>query len=275
MRNRFHILVVLAAVLLAAVACSRVPDGVLPKEKMASLLADIHIGESVVESNGSKFPDDSLKRAFRQSIFARHGVTSEEVDSSLRWYGYNMEKYVEVYDRVLEILDERLVAAQENASSTGQSQLTGTAMSLEGDSVDVWYELRFRPFAYNLPSDRIRFFYPSDLNWEKGDVYTFRSKITGTGSPAEFIVGVEYIDGSTEHFTQLLHGDGWHEIRFALDSARNAREFFGELRYPSRGSEIAFVDSIQLIRTRWNPSKRPARDVMKSMKIKRRTSRFD
>ena len=42
--------------------CSSTPDEVLPQEKMAQLLADIHIGESIVDAERTKYYNDSLKK---------------------------------------------------------------------------------------------------------------------------------------------------------------------------------------------------------------------
>ena len=114
--KRFSPLLPLLCILLLAAACDRRPDGVLGKEDMARLLADIHKAEIVAETNTRTY-NDSLKRVLRQSVYARHGVTTEDVDSSLSWYGYNMEKYLEVYDRVIEILEKERDDARLKAGS--------------------------------------------------------------------------------------------------------------------------------------------------------------
>lgn len=258
------------------VACKGVPDGVIEQERMARLLADIHIGEGVIESNPSAFPTDSAKRAFRQAIYARNGFTTAEVDSSLRWYGYNMDKYIEVYDRVIEILNADLAAVEQRAGSTAAASLrAGGSVAMEGDSVDVWYDVRFRPFSRNLPADIIPFVLRSEPNWERGDAYTFRSKLSGNSRQARFVVAVDYDDGTVETTSSNLIGDGWHEVKFAVDSARNAREIYGSLQYVGAKGEVAFIDSISLVRTRWKPDKAPLRQVMKPLQGKKTSNRFD
>ena len=73
--------------------CKRVPSSIIQPEEMAQLLADIHTGESVAEQNYGEFCNDSTKRILKQSIYARHGVSEEIVDTSLMWYGHNLERY--------------------------------------------------------------------------------------------------------------------------------------------------------------------------------------
>lgn len=255
--------------------CNRVPDSVIQPEEMASLLADIHKGESVVESNAGKFPTDSAKRAFRQAIYKAHGVTTQQVDSSLRWYGYNMDKYIEVYDRAIELLNDEIAQVSEQAGKSGESTNVYASMVMEGDSVDIWYENRYRVFTPALSNRIVTFLFNSEPNWENGDVYIFKAKTINNSNPATLTVAVDYADGSGESFGKELIGNGWHEVRFALDSARVAREIYGTIGYNVNDSEVAYVDSISFTRTRWNRSKAPARDIMKPFKNKHISGAFD
>lgn len=62
MRKQFSFILSLVAMLSILVACNNVPDYVIPQEEMAQLLADIHIGESVVDANSREYMSDSLKK---------------------------------------------------------------------------------------------------------------------------------------------------------------------------------------------------------------------
>ena len=262
--------------LLAAIACNRVPDGVLPKEEMAQLMADLYVGESVVEANTATYSSDSTKRAFRQSIYARHGVTSADVDSSLRWYGYNMERFIDVYDRTIEILNQRNDEARERAGAAAQSLTAdGSSMALEGDSVDVWNDLRFLPFSVDLPANTMPFLLKYDPNWEKGDIYTLRLKSIQNLRPIRFTAAIDYSDGSKETYTSTITGDGWHELTFALDSIKNPREIFGAINYIPRPGETAYIDSISLIRTRRQPGSTRGRSQITTILPKRTSTSRD
>lgn len=249
---------------LLVVACNDVPSDIIQPEPMAALLADMHKAECVVEANSGAFPTDSTKRALRQSVFARHGVTSEQVDSSMKWYGYHMEKYVEVYDRTLEMLNNELAKAEQIAGSSLAGASSGS-MAMEGDSVDVWMGVRTRRFAPNLPGDVITFTLSGDPNWENGDVYRMKAKLLSNHHNARFTMAVNYTDGTVDYMSTPFIGDGWHEMRFALDSAKVARDISGVLHYPVRKADVAFIDSISLTRTRWNPTARQARESVMSL----------
>lgn len=260
--NQAATVIIAALVSLLLAACSGRPSGVLGKEDMAQLLADIHIGESAIAANSRQFPTDSAKRAFLQSIYMKHGVTREEVDSSMSWYGYNMDKYMEVYDRTVEILEERLEKAQDLAGSSAEG-LTEVSTELEGDSVDVWPGIRTRRFATTMPNEIITFSLNSDRNWEKGDVYTLRTKIIDNHAPLYYSIAVDYSDGQREYISRTLNGDGWHDMQFVLDSARTAQRVYGAISYQPRQGETVFIDSISLMRTRWGGHYRDGRQMVK------------
>lgn len=261
-RRPLPLLAVALVTCLIVAGCSGRPSGVLNKEDMAQLLADMHTGESVMENSSRSFPTDSSRKAFLQAIYAKHGVTRAEVDSSFSWYGYHIEKYMEVYDRTVEILDERLDKAQEiaGASADGIAELT---VDLQGDSVDVWPGMRWRRFSANMPNDHLTFSIPNDRNWEMGDVYTLRVKAIDNHQPITYVIAAEYSDGRQEYVTSSQSADGWHQIQFALDSARNAQRVFGVISYPARKGETVFIDSITLMRTRWGGHYREVRNASK------------
>ena len=103
-------------ILLAVVSCDSTPDHVIPPEKMARLLADIHIGESVIDANRNQYANDSLKKELKQSVFCKHNVTAQQVDTSFVWYGHNIEKYIILSSTTL-ITAERLLVRGEPYSA--------------------------------------------------------------------------------------------------------------------------------------------------------------
>ncbi len=260
--DRFSILPVVIALTAVVAACSDRPDNVLDKESMAALIADIHKGEGVIQTNNRYFVTDSAKRVFRQSIFEKHGVTSEQVYGSLEWYGYNVEKFDEVYTRAIEILEEELRVAQSNIGSAAELA-TVRNVAIEGDSVDVWPTLRFRRFAATMPDDYLKFDLASDRFWEKGDVYTLRAKMEGLRKPVTYVMAVDYFDGSRDYISRTIPGNGWHEVALALDSAKVAHQVYGYINYVPSG-EVAFVDSVSLTRTRWGAHRRDLRKMVTS-----------
>ena len=73
---------------------------------MASLVADIHEADAIVTIERESYRTDSQKTALRDAVFARHGITEEQFDTSLVWYGHNLDIYSEVYEEAIDILKD-------------------------------------------------------------------------------------------------------------------------------------------------------------------------
>lgn len=243
MRN----LVLILLSLLIFAGCDSTPDYVIPPKKMAELMADIHTGEAVVESNNRSFPNDSVKKTFMQSIYLKHGVTSQEVDTSLYWYGHNLNKYMDVYNRTIEILENRIAEAER---AGGKSDRAPMRVSVDGDSVDIWQGAATRRNSALLPSEYLSFHYSTDKNWERGDRYTINVKPVGTHSPVTLNLAVEYNDGTTEYVSASESGEGMKHLVLVLDSAKVASSVYGSIHYSPFGDEISYLDSISIVRTR-------------------------
>ncbi len=274
MTDRIPVIFIYCALLFSLAACSGRPSGVLSKEDMAQLLADMHTGEAVIESSSRTFSTDSSRQAFLQAIYAKHGVTRQEVDSSLSWYGYNIERYMEVYDRTVEILESRLEKAQDIAGASAEGA-TEISVNLQGDSVDVWPGMRWRRFASNMPGNQITFSIENDRNWEKGDVYTLRTKLIDNHGPVSFTIAASYGDGTREYISKSLPGDGWHDLQFVADSARIPQRIYGVISYTPQKNENVFIDSISLMRTRWGGHYREARAAVSKFSNKTRSGASD
>lgn len=244
LRHSASILIAALGLLIFSAACSRVPKGVLPKEQMAQLLADIYTADAAIEINRHKFLTDSSKLAVRQAVYDKYGVDQLTVDSSFVWYGRNMAQYMEVYDRTIEILDKRIM-------ETG-SRLAAAALSIAGDSVDVWPGARFLLMNDRAPSQIVTFSFPRDANWEKGDYYTWRAKFFNHADEANWGMVAEYSDGTVETYHTTFHGDGWNELIFATDSTRTATRIYGYLNPKRPVGSTMMLDSIGMVRKRAN-----------------------
>lgn len=246
MRKSLRLCLILLPALLA-VACSKTPKGIIPPEEMAQLLADIHTGEAVIELNRAEYRTDSLKQVFKQSVYARHGVDAATVDSSFVWYGRNINSYLEVYDRTIEILEHRLI-------ESGNRVAAEAALSIAGDSVDVWPHTRFVTINSRMPSMAGTFNFARDENWQRGDMYVWRVKAVNNPGKSRWSIVAEYADGSVDYLSQEFSGDGWKEITMLTDSTLDATRVYGYLLGDvARGTSLR-LDSIGMLRKRLDPN---------------------
>lgn len=237
----------LIVLLLLVASCSKVPSYVIDKDEMASVLADIHVGESVVDLNKRDYRTDSLKMLMKQSILDRHGVTVEQFDTSMWWYSHNIASYIELYDKTIEILERRI-------ADTG-NRIAAENISLEGDSVDVWSSARTISLGRRSPSRYITFSLEKDDNWEPGDYYTWRGKFINNPGATSWVIAADYSDGTIEYINTVFSGEGWQELNFVADSTRTLDRLYGYLKANPKGETTQWVDSLMLIRNRLTPER--------------------
>lgn len=229
------------------VSCNTTPDTVLGTESMAQLLADINTADMVIELNPSVYRSDTSRLLLKQAVYARHGVTAAQVDTSLGWYARNMDRYMEVYDRTIEILEER--------AATSGAGIGRTSISVSGDSVNLWSGPATLVFSSRTPSRYVTFEITGDANSEAGDRYVWRSRFVNNYKPADWTIVGEYADSTVEVIHQTITTQGWNELSFQTDSSRRLKTVYGMLEIPEREAHDIplWADSIQLIRKRLSP----------------------
>lgn len=238
-----HGILYLLATLALVTSCRKVPGHIVQPEEMSQYLADIYVGESVVDMNYSEYSDDSTRQALKQAILGRHHLTREQVDTSMMWYGAHIDRYIKVYERTEEILRERL----DNSASAVSGNVTAT---VAGDSVNVWSGASGFAIGRTSPTSVVSFELKSDHNWEKGDSYTWRARFTNNRSMIRWQLCADYADGAVEVLTGQFAGDGRQTLVFVADSAREARRVYGSILFGDNMQGSVYVDSIQLVRNR-------------------------
>ena len=67
---------------------------------MENVLFDIHMADAMVSGNYRDFSSEEKKRELYAGIFKKHGVTQQQFDTSLVWYGRNLDKYLAIYSNL-------------------------------------------------------------------------------------------------------------------------------------------------------------------------------
>ncbi len=247
MRHITTTVIVCSAILFAA--CNRVPDNVLQPEPMAELLADLYVADRVVETNQTMFyrqaGNDSMRKVLKQSILHDHGVTQEMLDTSYMYYGHHLDDYVEIHDRVLEILTEKM--------SHSDAALAQAGFSVAGDSVDTWPGAMQLVLSRRSPQQTVTFTLQPDENWQKGDQYLWSVKSLNMRQPGQWVIAADYPGGITETQRGQFQGEGRNQLRLLTDSTCIPDRIYGSITLNPVAGEIIYIDSITLTRKRVDP----------------------
>lgn len=256
--------VVVTTVVMTATSCNKVPDYVIKPDDMASLLADIHIGESFVESNYAKYQSDSARMLVKQSVVFDHGYTMEQVDTSFMWYGGHLGLYEEIYDKTIQILEDRIRENNSSRSAALRSEMSG-------DSTDVWTGARRYELRPTMPSQFIRFDIPVEANRPKGDMYTLRASYTNLSTMTKWNIQGAYEDGTIEFVQVRFSGGGKHEMTFYADSTKNLKRLYGSM-YIDLDNEnplaTTIMDSVSMVRKDLVPRLYPQRHRQQAIEYK-------
>lgn len=221
--------------------CKKTPKGVIAPDEMAALVADTYMLEGVVDLNLREYPNDSTRLLLKRSLYADRGYDQAMVDTSLAWYGRNIEVYVEVCDKAIEILQER----QHDLASASTR-----AISVAGDSVDVWSGASHITVSRNTPSRFLTFDIPADSNWHKGDIYELRYKLINSNRGLKARMLVDYADGQTDYNETSGVSQGTTKLKIRVDSTRTPQRLYGYIDLGEQRGESFHVDSLTLVRTR-------------------------
>lgn len=90
-------------------SCSKevkIPEYVIPHDKMVIIIADIHILDGLFTVNNvrRKFAKDSID--YYNAVFTNYGYTRSDFDTSINFYSNNIDEYDKIYEEVLNRLNE-------------------------------------------------------------------------------------------------------------------------------------------------------------------------
>lgn len=74
-------------------SCDKRPKGVLSDDEMVRLIADIEVAEVYMQQHNSGYYNDSVRDSAVQWALERHGLTKADFDSTMTWYGRNIDEY--------------------------------------------------------------------------------------------------------------------------------------------------------------------------------------
>lgn len=218
--------------------CSNRPDGVLNNEEAASLLADLHIADAYGTLEGNQAAamsvdaSDSARKVLRQSVLAKHGVSEQQLDTTLGWYGHNLDKYEEMYELVLTKIEEKQTTLREadaKASAIPTLWPYGVTQRIPGvrsGSASLT--------AFDIPVEKIT----------KGGRVIWEGKAINLREPMEMFMAVEYTDGSTGYIQRTLTGEGRQTVTLQTDTGAKPKRAYGYLRVRQR--QTLFLDSVSL-----------------------------
>lgn len=208
---------------------------IISEKELVALLTDMEIAEAYTTSSGSV--SSAQSRSIGEGVLKAHGVTREQLDSTLAWYGRNADLYYELLQKVDKNIENRqqLLAREQGAVEENR------------DKFDLWTGLRGVRISENTLNKGIVF----DINSpeiEKGDVLEWCFRTSGEMN-ANALLGVDYADGSSHTQRFSRYDDRRFSLKLQTDSSKVVKRIFGYFQERDASNLPVWCDSIRLIRS--------------------------
>ena len=211
-------------------ACGDRPSNVLSEDKMVDLMVDMELSEAYANSS----PGMSVNKVeLGRRVLKAHGVSEETLDTTLAWYGRNVDEYAKLFEKI----DKKI-----QKKSRKYTEIPGIKPV---QSENLW------PYSEHLVlsplggTDYFSFSFPAQ-NLKKGEVLELSFSMPNpSGFKSTF--GVEYTDGHGEGVVSNISGKNSVKISLSTDTLRNVGRIFGMLHFNDTKSQPLYLDSLKLI----------------------------
>lgn len=223
-------------VIMILCGCVRRPSGVLSDNVMAGIVADMELSEAYLQIYSIDGDNESNRERMITGVLEKHGVSREEFDTTMAWYGRNVDAYYKLEDKVNRKLASRRRQVAKKAAKSGQTEEISP-------SSDYWPYSRHGIIMGNSGSDVISFSLP-EVDIEPGSIIKWGARMRSDIS-TEMLLGVEYMDGMGTFVSRSNNNRGLL-LTLQTDTAREIRRIFGNIALKNSKDSPMWVDSLML-----------------------------
>jgi hypothetical protein len=245
MKNNLRFACIFIIVCVAA-SCSRAPKDVLSEKKMRKVLYDMQMAEAMVETDRNHYRTNEEKQQLYDAVFAKHKIMQAEYDSSLIWYGENMDLYMRIYKLVLRDIEKNI----EEMGDIKQDPLLEDMSA--GDSLDIWIQRDAFAFEPENMYARLVFDIKPEIPYTQGSTYILGFDLWGL-TPSMHCkprVKLSAVQGDTiVTVNKEITEDGHFEAVLKTVEARPVNRIFGYvfINHAERYWRI-YLDDIRLMK---------------------------
>lgn len=228
--------ILLQCVCIIFIGCSGKSSDVIPENRFIDLMADMQLAEAYADNNPDGRDIMTRRNELAKSVLSGYGVTQDQIDSTLSWYGKNIDKYSELYEKVDKRIAEKRAAIEKDGKPVQE---------ISGD--DLWPYSR-HGFISSLGANDGWILSIRHPEIKKGDRLTWTMKPDNMTKQFNGVLGVEYEDGSSEAVNTQISMSNIVELTLQTDSGKNVERIYGSVLLKTKPERPVFVDSISLRR---------------------------
>jgi len=223
-------------------SCSRVPKYVLSEKEMRATLYDMQLAEAMVETNYENYRNSDERAALYSSVFAKHGITQAQYDTSLIWYGKNLDLYMQIYKLVLKDVNVAIA----NLGDIKPNPLSGEASAR--DSIDVW--IYPRSCTFGTHRNLLSFDIAPKAPYSSGSSYVLGINVWGVDANPQYRprISLNAVQQDTiVTVSQEITSDGYYEILMRTTATKQVKRVYGYVLLDTVINSVYF-DQIRLMK---------------------------
>lgn len=212
-------------------SCGDRPSNVLSEDKMVSLMVDMELAEAYQNTTHTASGQERIDIGKR--VLKMHGVSEETLDTTLAWYGRNIDEYSELFKKV----DKEIIKRQKK-----YTEIPGQQIQVSDNLWQFGEHLIISPlsgqdaFSFSLNHPEI----------EKGDLleisFALPNALALNGT-----LGVEYTDGSGDAVVSNFSSKKSILLSLQTDSSRSVSKIFGSMHFKDINANPVYIDSLKII----------------------------
>ncbi len=211
----------------------QVPKGIIHRDKMERILYDYHLGMSLSVGPGNSA--NYQKEMYKQYVFAKHGVTEAEFDSSMVWYTRHTDELAAIYKR----LGTRFRGEKKQVQAMLALRGSRPSVSLPGDTVDLWYDHKLFWLTDAPLTGKVVFEVLADSNFKERDAFCWSADYVFLSERKQKAVmgfNVIFENDSVMGKVENISRSGTCELCIRSDSAFAIRSVNGFIYYQDTDS---------------------------------------
>lgn len=240
--------------ILSIAACDNRPEDVLSRGKMEDVLYDYHMMQGIID----QLPADERREKaqdYINAVYEKHGITEEQLDSSLIYYNRHTKDLYKIYSN----LKERYTAANEEIQLVNGSNDMMAIFAEGGDTTNLWNSTPLIVLRNKDILNKESFTIHADTSFRQHDqfIFTFNTTIIKEQNDDRSIsvnigLSVLYKNGKHIGTTRNVTNNGIQQLTLKAEDDEDIKQVTGFFYYKGKPNvrNICFIDNIQLIRMR-------------------------
>jgi hypothetical protein len=185
----------------------------------------MHIAEAMIETKYDDYRTSDERERVYNGVFAKHNISQAKYDSSLIWYGKNMDFFMRIYKLVTIDVNESIL----KLGNIKPNPLSGEMSNR--DSIDIWIYNTYYAINDRQAFQTLTFDIEQEKPYSRGSSYVMGLTVWGLSPESKLRLGLRAEQKDTIIYVhQDITSDGYYEAVIKTDTTKQVPRIYGYIR---------------------------------------------